>query len=81
MIGDGQKIDAAQALALLSLLMRALGSRVLMAAALVMTFALFCWAMWLQAWLAFAIASAFGAGVLAVSWSTVRGKAEADRAT
>jgi len=74
-------VDAAQALALMNLLLRALGARVLQVVALAMAFALFCWAMWLQTLLAFGIASAFGAGVLAVSWSTVRGKAETDRAS
>lgn len=56
--------DNATVLAVIDMLMRALGTRILTFAALAMTFALFCWAMRLQSWLGFAIAGAFGLGVL-----------------
>jgi hypothetical protein len=56
--------DQATVLAVIDVLTRALGARILTFAALAMTFALFCWAMRLQSWLAFAIAGAFGLGVL-----------------
>lgn len=59
-----KRIDPAQILLLLDVLLRALGTRVLSLIALAMTFGLFCWAMKLQSWLAFAIAGAFGLGVL-----------------
>jgi len=62
-------IDPSQLLLLIDTLLRALGTKALTFAALVMTFALFCWAMWLQTLLAFGIAGAFGIAVLApVLW-------------
>jgi hypothetical protein len=56
--------DQATVLAVIDVLTRALGTRIQTLMALAMTFALFCWAMRLQSWLAFAIAGAFGLGVL-----------------
>jgi hypothetical protein len=56
--------DASQLFLLVDVLLRALGTRILAATALVMTFALFCWAMRLQSPIAFAVAGAFGVGVL-----------------
>lgn len=53
-----------QVLTLIDILLRSLGMRVVMILTLAMTFALFCWAMWKQTPLAFAVACAFGIGVL-----------------
>ena len=58
------KVDPSQLFLLLDVLLRALGTRIIAATALVMTFALFCWAMRLQSVIAFSIAGAFGIGVL-----------------
>lgn len=58
------EIDQTQVLLVIDTLLNALGKKSLTFVALIMTFALFCWAMRLQSWLAFAIASAFGLGVL-----------------
>jgi hypothetical protein len=51
-------------LSLIEPLLRALGTKILAFVTLAMTFGLFCWAMWLQHPLAFAIAGVFGLGVL-----------------
>ncbi len=57
-------MDAAQALQVLSVLMRVLSMRALLFVATLMTFGLFSWAMIRGSWLAFGIASAFCIGVL-----------------
>jgi hypothetical protein len=71
------KLDQATALVLMDLLLKALGTRVLCMAALLMTFGLFCWAMSRDSWLSFIVAGTFGLGVLwpvlLVSWSSSRG--------
>jgi hypothetical protein len=58
------RVDTSHLLLVLDVLLRALGQRILAATALVMTFVLFCWAMRLQNPIAFAVAGAFGVGVL-----------------
>ena len=57
-------IEPAQLLQLMNVLLRALGTRVLCMVALLMTFSLFGWAMYRGSWLSFAVAGAFGFGVL-----------------
>ena len=57
-------IEPAQVLRLIDILLRSLGTRTLCLLALVMTFGLFAWAMERGTWLSFAIAGAFGVGVL-----------------
>ncbi len=71
------EVDSVSVMLALDTLLKALGTKALTFVALVMTFALFCWAMWLQSWLAFAIASAFGVGVLGPLLLTIR-KGEQD---
>lgn len=61
----GTEVDRAIAtLAMVDPLLRALGTKMLALLTLVMTFALYSWAMRLQSQLAFAIAGSFGAFVL-----------------
>ena len=57
-------IDPAQILLMLDVLLKALGTKILALLALGMTFGLFCWAMRLQTWLGFAVATVFGLGAL-----------------
>ena len=58
------RVDTSHLLLVLDVLLRALGQRILAATALEMTFVLFCWARRLQNPIAFAVAGAFGVGVL-----------------
>jgi hypothetical protein len=60
----GRQVDYGKLLMVTDSLLRALGTRALTFAALIMTFALFSWAMWLQTILAFGVAGAFAIGVL-----------------
>lgn len=57
-------IEPAQLLRLIDVLLRALGSRITSLIALLMTFGLYSWAMARGTWLSFAMAAAFGIGVL-----------------
>jgi len=57
-------MDTGQALLILSMLLKALGTKVLALLALAMTFGLFCWAMRIQTWLGFTTATVFGLGAL-----------------
>jgi hypothetical protein len=57
-------LDPSRILELIDILLRSLGTRALCIMALLMTFALYAWAMFKDNWLAFAIAGAFGIGVL-----------------
>ena len=50
-------MDTGQALLILDVLLKALGTKVLALLALAMTFGLFCWAMRLQTWLGFTVAT------------------------
>lgn len=72
--------NTAQALLILNVLLKALGTKVLALLALAMTFGLFCWAMLLQTWIAFAMAGAFGFGVLwpvlYIGWKSNAGSGE-----
>jgi hypothetical protein len=58
------QMDTGQALLILDVLLKALGTKVLMLLSLVMSFGLFCWAMWLQTLLGVIVAGAFGLGAL-----------------
>jgi hypothetical protein len=57
-------LDPAQILEAIDVLLRALGTKVLCIMALLMTFALYAWAMWKGNTLAFLTAAAFGIAVL-----------------
>jgi hypothetical protein len=57
-------IEPVQLLRLLDILLRALGTRLLWLLALIMTFMLFGWAMYVCTWLALVIAGSFAIGVL-----------------
>lgn len=57
-------LDTEQILRLCDVLLRALGTRMQSFVALLMTSVLFAWAMYRSTWLSFAIAAAFGIGVL-----------------
>ena len=58
------RFDIGQALLILNVLLRALGTKILALLALAMTFGLFCWAMFLQTWLGVTVAVVFGLGAL-----------------
>jgi hypothetical protein len=61
-------------LLVLGALLKVLGTKALAFATLGMTFTLYCWAMWRLSVLAFAIAGAFGLGVLLpVLWIGYKG--------
>lgn len=61
---DQVRMDHGQVLLVIDTLTRALGQKVLALLTLAMTFGLFCWAMYRGTSLAFALACAFGIGVL-----------------
>lgn len=65
-------------LTVINTLLRALSKHILCFVALIMTFGLFCWAMWLGTIIGAAISGGFGVGIfLPVLWRTMK-KGETD---
>ena len=65
----GSKMTSSYLLAVVNIAVRVLNHRLMALLTLIMTFALFCWAMYLGDWLRFAVAGAFGITIfLPVLW-------------
>lgn len=64
--------------AVIHVMVRVLAKHVLCFVALIMTFTLFCWSLWLGTWMGVATAGLFGVGIfLPVLWRTMK-KGESD---